>query len=96
MGNRRQDHVPRVLEADKAPVEQVIHARCQQQPVLTVEAFLVALAIAPGLAVAGYEVNWVLDTGNSTEHVVNVGGFTESQRRFLDYHRDKVLLRAVR
>jgi len=34
--------------------------------------------------------------GIETEHVVNVGGFTEGQRRFLDYHRNSVLLRAAR
>jgi hypothetical protein len=34
--------------------------------------------------------------GVETQRVVNVGGFTEGQRRFLDFHRDKVLLRAVR
>jgi hypothetical protein len=34
---------------------------------------------------------WVL-----RRSVVNVGGFTEGQRRFLDFYRDKVLLWAVR
>jgi predicted restriction endonuclease len=34
--------------------------------------------------------------GVETQHVVNVGGFTEGQRRFLDFHRDAVLLRAAR
>jgi hypothetical protein len=34
--------------------------------------------------------------GIETEGTVNVGGFTEGQRGFLDFHRDKVLLRAVR
>jgi hypothetical protein len=33
--------------------------------------------------------------GVETQRIVNVGGFTEGQRRFLDFHRDKVLLRAV-
>ena len=31
--------------------------------------------------------------GVETQQVVNVGGFTEGQRRFLDFHRDKVVLR---
>jgi len=31
-----------------------------------------------------------------TQKTVNVGGFNEGQRRFLDFHRDTVLLRAVR
>ena len=31
--------------------------------------------------------------GVETQRVVNVGGFTEGQRRFLDFHRDKVVLR---
>jgi putative restriction endonuclease len=34
--------------------------------------------------------------GVETQRVVNVGEFTEGQRRFLDFHRNAVLLRAVR
>jgi hypothetical protein len=34
--------------------------------------------------------------GVETEGVVNVGSFTEGQRQFLDYHRNAVLLRAMR
>jgi hypothetical protein len=34
--------------------------------------------------------------GVETQRVVNVGGFTEGQRAFLDFHRNAVLLRAVR
>lgn len=34
--------------------------------------------------------------GVETERLVNVGGFTEGQRRFLDFHRNGVLLRAAR
>jgi hypothetical protein len=34
--------------------------------------------------------------GIETRHLVNVGGFTEGQRRFLDFHRNAVLLRALR
>lgn len=34
--------------------------------------------------------------GVETQRVVNVGGFSEWQRRFLDFHRSSVLLRAVR
>ena len=34
--------------------------------------------------------------GVETQRVVNVGGFTEGQRRFLDFHRTAVLLRAAR
>jgi hypothetical protein len=34
--------------------------------------------------------------GVETKRVVNVGGFTEGQRKFLDFHRNAVLLRAVR
>jgi len=34
--------------------------------------------------------------GVATDRVVNVGSFTEGQRHFLNYHRDAVLLRAVR
>jgi len=34
--------------------------------------------------------------GIETDHVINVGGFTEGQRKFLDYHRNAVLLRANR
>jgi putative restriction endonuclease len=34
--------------------------------------------------------------GVETEAVLNVGGFSEDQRRFLDYHRNSVLLRANR
>ena len=34
--------------------------------------------------------------GIETSAVVNVGGFSEGQRRFLDFHRNSVLLRAVR
>ena len=33
--------------------------------------------------------------GIETEKIVNVGGFTDGQKAFLDFHRDKVLLRAV-
>jgi len=34
--------------------------------------------------------------GIETKRMVNVGGFSEGQRRFLDYHRNSVLLRAAR
>lgn len=34
--------------------------------------------------------------GIDTRGVVNVGGFTEGQRRYLDFHRITVLLRAAR
>jgi putative restriction endonuclease len=34
--------------------------------------------------------------GVETKRVVNVGGFTEGRRKFLDFHRNAVLLRAVR
>jgi HNH endonuclease len=34
--------------------------------------------------------------GIQTQRTINVGGFSEGQRRFLDYHRNLVLLRAVR
>jgi HNH endonuclease len=34
--------------------------------------------------------------GIETERVVNVGGFSEGQRRFLGFHRNSVLLRALR
>jgi len=34
--------------------------------------------------------------GVATDRVVNVGSFTEGQKHFLEYHRDEVLLRAVR
>ena len=34
--------------------------------------------------------------GVETQRVVNVGGFSEGQRAYLDFHRNAVLLRAVR
>jgi hypothetical protein len=34
--------------------------------------------------------------GVKTDRVVNVGSFTEGQQQFLEYHRNAVLLRAVR
>jgi hypothetical protein len=34
--------------------------------------------------------------GIETRRIANVGGFTEGQRKFLDFHRNSVLLRAVR
>ena len=34
--------------------------------------------------------------GIKTEGIVNVGGFTSGQRQFLDFHRNAVLLRAIR
>lgn len=34
--------------------------------------------------------------GIETEGLINVGGFSQGQRQFLDFHRDSVLLRAVR
>jgi hypothetical protein len=34
--------------------------------------------------------------GIETERIVNVGGFSEGQRKFLDFHRNSVLLRASR
>ena len=34
--------------------------------------------------------------GVETDQVVNVGSFAEGQRPFLDYHRNAVLLRAMR
>jgi hypothetical protein len=33
--------------------------------------------------------------GVETEQVVSVGGFTEGQRNFLNFHRNAVLLKAV-
>jgi hypothetical protein len=33
--------------------------------------------------------------GVETGSILNVGGFTEGQRRFLDFHRNAVLLRSV-
>lgn len=34
--------------------------------------------------------------GIETQGAVNVGGFTEGQRRYLDFHRNSVLLTAAR
>lgn len=34
--------------------------------------------------------------GVVTDRIINVGSFTEGQRRFLNYHRDAVLLRSIR
>jgi HNH endonuclease len=34
--------------------------------------------------------------GVATDQVINVGGFTEGQRKFLEFHRNAVLLRAAR
>lgn len=34
--------------------------------------------------------------GVETASIVNVGRFSQGQKQFLDYHRDSVLLRAVR
>ncbi len=34
--------------------------------------------------------------GVETEQIINVGGFTQGQRKFLDFHRNSVLLRASR
>jgi hypothetical protein len=34
--------------------------------------------------------------GIETEQIINVGGFTEGQRKFLEFHRNSVLLRALR
>ena len=34
--------------------------------------------------------------GIETERIVNVGGFSQGQRKFLDFHRSSVLLRASR
>ena len=34
--------------------------------------------------------------GIETERIVQVGGFTEGQRKFLDFHRTSVLLKSVR
>jgi putative restriction endonuclease len=34
--------------------------------------------------------------GIDTENLVNVGGFTSGQKQFLDFHRNAVLLRAIR
>jgi hypothetical protein len=36
----------------------------------------------------------VVTLGIETEQPVNVGGFSQGQRAFLDYHRNSVLLRA--
>jgi hypothetical protein len=33
---------------------------------------------------------------SETLHIVNVGGFTEGPRSYLDFHRTAVLLKAVR
>jgi putative restriction endonuclease len=32
--------------------------------------------------------------GVATDHIINVGAFTQGQKRFLDYHRESVLLQA--
>ena len=60
--DRRDDQIPGVLEADDAPVEQVIDAGGKQQSVLPVEA-LVVPGVALPQAMAGDEVNGV--GGNS-------------------------------
>ena len=46
MGYRGNDQPPVVLEADEAAVEEMVDARCEQQTVLSVETFLVALTPA--------------------------------------------------
>jgi len=44
---------------------------------------------------AAFNVNFVR-MGVETREAVHVDGFTEGQRKFLDFHRDKVLLKAIR
>ena len=39
---------------------------------------------------------WLARMGIKTDCLVNVGGFTDGQRKFLDFHRNSVLLRALR
>jgi len=34
--------------------------------------------------------------GIATDRIVNVGSFTQGQKKFLEYHRDAVLLQSVR
>jgi hypothetical protein len=59
--NRRHDEVAGILEADEAPVEQVVDAGRQQQSVLPIEPLIVR-RVPPRFAVAGHKVNWVLDS----------------------------------
>ena len=40
----------------------------------------------------GDEVSDLANMGVETESVVNVGGFTSWQKKFLDFHRNSVLL----
>jgi hypothetical protein len=49
------------------------------------------LVISPGAHLPSLE-----RMGIDTRGAVNVGGFTDGQRRYLDFHRNSVLLRAVR
>lgn len=52
----------------------------------------VALQVLRDLGIyGGMQGIWV-----ETRGVVKVGGFTEGQRRYLDFHRNSVLLRAAR
>jgi hypothetical protein len=34
--------------------------------------------------------------GVETNHIINVGAFSEGQKHFLEFHRDEVLLKSAR
>ena len=55
VSDRGHDEVAGILEADEAPVEQVVDAGRQQQSILPIEA-LVIRRVPPGLAVACHKV----------------------------------------
>ena len=52
IGDRRDDHYTRILEADKAAIKKMVHCRSQKKSVLAVEPLLV-IGIPPRLAMAG-------------------------------------------
>lgn len=65
MGHRRDYQPATIFEPNKAPVEQVIDAGGQQQPVFAIQSLYVG-GIPPGLAMARNQVDRVLDARYST------------------------------
>lgn len=61
MRHRGDDQEAVVLEADEATVKKMVNAWRQEQAVFSIQALLIG-RIAPGLAMTGHQVHWVLNT----------------------------------
>jgi hypothetical protein len=56
MSNGRNYECPRILKPNESTIQQMVNARCQQEAVLSVQAFLV-YRVPPGFQVTRHEMS---------------------------------------